>query len=719
MNWSLHRRWILAGAAVAVVGAIVAFGADDGNPATDMKVLPGMAWLTSANVGQLTLLDGSTAEVVAQIAVASAGNALDVVQSGTTAYAVDRTAGTVRRIDAATFEPTRPVAPIANAQAGLTAFAGPHVLYVMDGQRGVYVNADPKTASPLGEPNALAAQLDDGTAGLDDVGRLWLVDNGTGDLTSVDHSRRTTTHGVVRPGHNTLAIANGSPVIVNAAEHKVIMVDPDTGGVARAIDLDLRSTDTVQVSGSPHAPRAYVVASRGVLNVCDLDAGSCDRTIPLGAEGQLGAAVEAANRIFVPDYSTGQIWIVDLTTGAVVAKPVVLRPAGRFQLRAQDDMVFFNDPKTERAGVVHFDGNIVNAAKYDPTNPSKGLTTPLNHSNGPAPAPEQQSSAVPSTSALPPGPQNPQTSPNPQGSQSQTSRGSTTQSSLSSTTSSSSQAPVPSLVVSASTAAPVAGDQVTFNVKAADNSTLTNVTWTFNGNGGDAGNGAGTPISHTWATDGGPFLITVHATVPDGRSTVGSTQVTVAKTPTINVTLQVSAGGTVSGGPFGSCAGTCTQAVDRRHDITLKATPDNAHTFDKFSVAECGQPGVTTCVLRMASHAADLTIPVTFKVKPLPTTTPQPTTPMPTPTGTATGTTPPGTSPPGLRMRGGAIDGADAADPRHAAQTQAAPGTCDGDTSETCESPAHRWGFVWILLAAGLGLLAVIRRGRRRKLTRG
>src|SRR2546429_6115696 len=48
-------------------------------------------------------LDGSTAEVAGQVAVAPAGDRIDAVQAGSTAYAVDRPTGEIRRVDGATF----------------------------------------------------------------------------------------------------------------------------------------------------------------------------------------------------------------------------------------------------------------------------------------------------------------------------------------------------------------------------------------------------------------------------------------------------------------------------------------------------------------------------------------------------------------------------------------------------------------------------------------
>src|SRR5207247_3219261 len=131
------RRGASATAALAVVAARALFGAHNGYPAERPHLLSGAAWLPSSQVGQLTLLDGSSAEVIARAPVAPAGDQLDAVQEGSTGYAVDRTAGTVRRVDGATFAQTPPATLLPDARDGLRAFAGHQSLYVLDTRRGI------------------------------------------------------------------------------------------------------------------------------------------------------------------------------------------------------------------------------------------------------------------------------------------------------------------------------------------------------------------------------------------------------------------------------------------------------------------------------------------------------------------------------------------------------------------------------------------------------
>ncbi|MFC0110889.1 hypothetical protein [Kibdelosporangium aridum] len=378
---SLQKPWIrngiATGFAVAAVGGVAVAGVDSGNEVHDVKLLSGTAWLPSGRVGQLSLLDGTSTEVSAQVQVAQPGSVLDVVQAGPNAYSVDQTAGTIRRIDGATFEVSAPETPIQGARAGLTAFAGSGKLYIVDTQRGLFTNADPRTGRALSTPQTLATQIAPGTTGIDTGGRLWISDNATGDVrTLVDGAEKEPIKKVTRPGRSMLTIVNGKPVVVEVAARKATVVDPLLRTADTTIDLDLRQGEEVQVSGSPYGDRFYVVAPRGVLTICGLAEESCSNAVPL-AGGSLGAAVEAGNRLFVPDYTTGQVWIVDLDKKAVLAQPRVVKSARQFQLVSRDGVVFFNVPDSDEAGVITLDGTVLDVAKYDKNDPNKGLTAPI------------------------------------------------------------------------------------------------------------------------------------------------------------------------------------------------------------------------------------------------------------------------------------------------------------------------------------------------------
>jgi hypothetical protein len=547
----LRRPWAKAGtagltSAVALAG-LAMFGTADGNNPRDIQLLSGAAWLASGRVGQVTLLDGTSTEIAAQVQVAPVGDVLQVVQQGSNAYAVDQTAGTIRRIDGATLEAGSPESPIPDAGAGLTAFAGETSLYVMDSRRGVFTSADPKTGRATGRAQPLAPQVAPNTAAIDGQGRLWLVDNATGDLVWADGNDLQRARGAVQPGRSVLAIAKGKPVVVDTTGRRAFTFDPDSRKVSGSVDIDVRPNEEVQVTGSPHEDRVYVVTPRGVLTICELAAKKCDKIVPLTEPAnKLGAAVEAGDRVFVPDYTTGQVWIVNLTSGDVVTKAQVLKDAKQFQLLTRDGVVFYNDPDSDQAGVIRLDGSVQPTAKYDPADPKKGLTGKI--ANGDAP---EQSGATTATSAPTQAPdqqpnqqpsqqpdqqqQNPQQNPTtnnpvntPVPPQTPSTPPSDTQTPPMSTPNQ--PPPKPVIKITPSKASPVVNEQITLKVDDANGVAPATANWTF----GDGQTGTGAMVPHKWGAVQ-TFHVTVQVKMPDGQDAETSRAIDVTTPPDATV----------------------------------------------------------------------------------------------------------------------------------------------------------------------------------------
>jgi List-Bact-rpt repeat protein len=589
----LRRPWVRAGAialgCALAAGGIVLVGTDNGNQEQQVQLLSGSAWLSSDKVGQLTLLDGSSAEVAGQVQIAPPGDSLKVVQQGSSAYAVDQSAGTIQRVDGATFDMSAPQSPISDVRSGLTVYAGPNVVYALDSQRGVLAAADPKTLERRSDPVPVAEQLSSGTAAMDDAGRLWMIDKGTGDLTSyVDGKRATTDRGLTKPGNSVITVANGRPVVVDVDGRQAMAIDPDTGQADKTFNLELRQGDSVQVSGSPHSAQLYVVASRGVLNICDVDQGTCDHAVPLSADSTFGAPVEAANRLFVPDYKTGQVWIVDLKGAKVITRTNVLDPGGQFQLFNRDGVVFFNDPNSAKAGVLQLDGTLTKAAKYDPDHPDRGVTTPggtnsqdtgnQQTQNTVAPQPGQQQQQQPSQGQdqqvdhrqsggqTPPPPANPGNNP----------PGKT----------------AAAVHITASNANPKAGEEVTLQVNATDGAEIANAAWTY-GDGSDTGQ----TVRHIWQNaQDQPYLITVQVTMKDGRTATDSSPITVHPKSKATLTVTPATGGKVVAEGI-SCGVDCTETVDEGTRFHLTATADPTYKFTGWASGPCKSSGTNPCDL--------------------------------------------------------------------------------------------------------------------------
>ena len=123
-----------ASVVVSLLGVAVAQGQAD--PPAELDLRGGGAWVASSTVGQLTLIDGGTAEVAARVQVAETPADLGAVQAGMVGYALDRAQGTMRRVDPATFVAAAPVEVIEGARGDLSAHHSGDVVYVVDHARG-------------------------------------------------------------------------------------------------------------------------------------------------------------------------------------------------------------------------------------------------------------------------------------------------------------------------------------------------------------------------------------------------------------------------------------------------------------------------------------------------------------------------------------------------------------------------------------------------------
>jgi Divergent InlB B-repeat domain/PKD domain len=562
-----------AGCCVAVVGTLVLFGSQ-GYPATRPHLLSGAAWLASSQAGQLTLLDGSSAEVAAQVQVAPPGTGLAVVQQGAAAYAVNTDAGSVRRVDGATFAVSQPVVPLPDAGRGLDVFAGADMLYALDTHRGLLSGADPRTLAGRGGPVSLAAQVDPQAAALDRAGRLWLLDTATGDLIWVQDGQRHTRRAAVRTGAGMLVLADEAAVVVDPVARTATTFDPHSGATRGTTELDLRPDDRIAVTGASTSARLYVVAARGVLGICDLTATTCPTVVPVGGAGaDLGAAVESGGRVFVPDYATGQVWIVDPDAGRVVTQSKVLDPRVRFQLLSQDGVVFFNDPGSERAGVIRLDGGVQKVSKYTPGHPAGSAA-----SGG-----EGTKAQQPKTKPVDPGqPKQPPGGREPAAVQ-----------------------------IEVSTTQPRVNEDIGLGLAVADGPPPVSARWDF----GDGDSGTGVSVLHRWKA-AGSYLVTVQAMVPGKGFAVASVTLDVTVRPPVVGTVSVTAsgGGMVTSQPAGIfCSTTCDAEFGVGSSVVLTASTGAGTDFAGWGGA-CGGTA-PTCTVTVRAGVTSVSARFTGKPK--------------------------------------------------------------------------------------------------------
>jgi PKD repeat protein len=546
--------------AVPLLGGVLVLSQGDGFPERRLSLSGGGAWLASSSVGQLSLIDGASAELAAKVKVADTPAELEAVQAGAGAYAIDRSRGTLVRVDGRTYAPSPAVEVIQGASSGLQAFAGRQTVFVLDRTRGLVVSADPVSLR-VRQQLPLVASVAEGAGVVDGADRLWLLDQASGDLVWLDAGAKRTLPRAADPARARLVRVGERVALVDLAARTARVLDPSSGrpGAQGCVDVDPGDPSMV-VNGSAAAPRVHIVSGRrGVLLVSDVERGRCDTVVPVSDPGaDLGAPQEAAGRVFVPNYSTGSVVVVDLATGQVVADRKVLGP-GRFELLSKDGVVFYNDPGSQRAGVIRLDGTTRPVRKYNPQNPGQGLVQPdgadptAKGGGQPAPPPDQSPSG--------------------------TTTGPTT--------------PAAVQIQASATRARV-GDPITFRVVASAGGRVASARWSF----GDHATAEGTEVAHGWRRPG-TFTVLVQATLSNG------TQETVSATIVIDTTTPLDPGPGPGPGP-GPDPGTSTSST------TSSSTTSSSTTSTSTTTSTLPEPAPDITSITLSSNPAEVGESVNF-----------------------------------------------------------------------------------------------------------
>jgi hypothetical protein len=343
---------------VVAVPLAVALMQGNGLPEQRVAMSGGGAWLASPAQGVVTLIDGPSDQVVAAVRLpaASAVAATSVTQSGTSAYVVDDQAGTVSRVDGSTYEVAAPIG-FGVAGGSLSVFSGSAATYVVDGARRLASVTDPRTLA-VRNTLSLTARPGAGQSLVDDAGRLWVLDSETGELAWFERGREHLRAGVGAAGDQLLQV-RGRAVLADPARARVGPLAAD-GTVSDWSCLGVRPSDRTQLLGSATSDQVYAaVQETGTLLIAKLDGRSddCTEVVPVGSPGtDFGPLVQVGGFVLVPDRTTGKTVIVDVD-GARVADDFSVVQAGHpLELLAKDGLVFYNDPASDRAGVIHFDG---------------------------------------------------------------------------------------------------------------------------------------------------------------------------------------------------------------------------------------------------------------------------------------------------------------------------------------------------------------------------
>jgi WD40 repeat protein len=395
------RRARLATAGVALVallGSLLASGIHDTYPTTQVLQPSGLAWVTSDQIGSLTLLDGVAGQPVVNISAAQAdGDALLAGQDGTTGFALDQSSGLLTRIDGSAYTTTSTVEPSIGSGTAIRFLVGAHTAYVLDEADSTVSAYDLSTLLQIGSPLSFAQGASTATAVVDASDRLWILDQGTGRLTWFTGKTTGTGTEAFTRGGASLVLADGEPVVLDTTAHRASLIAPD-GSVTTRLDLGTDSADPGTSYSGATTQQALLMtdSERGTYQSCSTTLDSCGETLHAGFGGHaLGPAVIADGRAFVPDYTTGTAWVLDPGGAAPPVHTGALTTAGEFDLFNRNGLIFYNDPHTSQAGTIAPDGTPKPIAKYS-TATAAGNPTVSGSASASATA-----SATPTVSALP------------------------------------------------------------------------------------------------------------------------------------------------------------------------------------------------------------------------------------------------------------------------------------------------------------------------------
>lgn len=401
------RRPIAFGCLGLVIIGVVITGLALTPPQVRPRLLPGSIWLTSRAVGQLTLVNGVAAQVSAAVSVTGPDGRFTTEQSATHGYAINSATGDVVAVNDATLQKS---ATTLSATAQLVAVSGGTVFVVNRAQRLVQILRS-DTLAPVGHAVQMPGR---GSAAVAVGGVLWLADGPTGSVVSFRDENDTPTKefapalfGATRT-QPRLTAANGQPLLVDPGGRTASLLTA-TGAVARTMPVDLRAADLL--SGSTDSDMLdSVQPDRGLLTLCDFISRACLPSFRLtGMNHRLGTAIQTDGHVFVPDYTSGVVRIVDIGNRRVVATAPIFDHAVTFELLQSDHIVYFNDPDNEQAGVIEPDGSLRRLDKYDPEHPAGTPVTSGPHTtrSGPPvptvrPVPRGTGSALPGPATGPP-----------------------------------------------------------------------------------------------------------------------------------------------------------------------------------------------------------------------------------------------------------------------------------------------------------------------------
>lgn len=369
--YSMFQRSSMAavfGALLLVVGVLVVRSSPSAE--AEFRLGDGAAWLPSAVIGGVSLLDGASGSIVTSLGVADPGDLVDIVEWGSDAMIVNRSTGTVGRLDGSNW----------TIATGLVAFGEPgSALDVVVGDTSGWL-VQPGVAAPLDleslqqrAPVPIGSTFADGVVS-DDGSLLYSGQEADTPVRRlfVDGTSETI-EGLVGP----VAFADlGAAAVGVDLDQQQVWID-GRGVVCEALEFPADSH--LEVAGADG--ELLVVADTGGLMAWrPLDSGCPDTADFMTVDpSTFGRPAVTDGWAVVPDIDRAEVIVIDLVMGEIVARQRLegIEEGSPIDLVAENGTVWFNDTNSDRAGLIRRDGEIIAVSKYDALSGSGFVAAPI------------------------------------------------------------------------------------------------------------------------------------------------------------------------------------------------------------------------------------------------------------------------------------------------------------------------------------------------------
>lgn len=342
------RTTVAAALAVLAVGVgAVVVGTPISGEVVDL--LSGRGWLTDSDEGVVMLANGSSARVDLRFKVDGvAGHDIEVVQIDGKAHLVDHTDGTIRLLDVADLK-------VGEAQSlgdpeGLDVVPAGDKLILVRRVAGVVEVKDPGTGKSLAKTD-VGGRLTRAVVDGDD--QVWVADTEAGAAIPLrfDGDRFEVGEGVHvgRGSAMNLALVDGLPVTIDPERKELTRVEDGKAG--DPVDLPLEDEESPLIARvTAGALASLAVNESGHLVVVE---GARTNRVSLGRSGHdLGEPVVFSRRVYVPDFTTGEVLVLDDRGSPAGPSVRVGGGAGRFSLKVEGGHLWIDDPTSDDAFVL-------------------------------------------------------------------------------------------------------------------------------------------------------------------------------------------------------------------------------------------------------------------------------------------------------------------------------------------------------------------------------